>query len=196
MVGVSRKRCDMSMLRLRNGVAAGLLALACSSLTGCQSVVGNRQFGASLNDAGLPRNLTSDGAAPNEFLVVGAPTDGATPASNAIMPIAAIGGVQPANDAAVIEAAPTGRASCCSGCDRHCQSEPVVTAPTLGPLGDSAPDRASLAAHKVAPPDILRIEVVRLTPRPSYRLQPLESLVVTVSETLPGEPINGPFVIS
>jgi polysaccharide export outer membrane protein len=50
--------------------------------------------------------------------------------------------------------------------------------------------------HRVAPPDILLINAIRLVPRPPYRLEPLETLLINVTDTLPNQPINGPFTIS
>ena len=50
--------------------------------------------------------------------------------------------------------------------------------------------------HRVAPPDILKIDALRLIPRGPYRLSPLETVQVTVSDTLPNQPITGNFLIS
>jgi polysaccharide biosynthesis/export protein len=54
----------------------------------------------------------------------------------------------------------------------------------------------SMPPHRVAPPDILTINAIRLVPRPPYRLEPLETLLINVTDTLPNQPINGPFAIS
>src|SRR5438874_13000466 len=37
---------------------------------------------------------------------------------------------------------------------------------------------ASLPPYRVAPPDILLIDAIRLVPRPPYRIEPLDSLLV------------------
>jgi polysaccharide export outer membrane protein len=57
-------------------------------------------------------------------------------------------------------------------------------------------DRISHPPYKVAPPDILFIDLIRMVPRPPYRIEPLEILMITVSDTLPNQPITGPFVVS
>lgn len=57
-------------------------------------------------------------------------------------------------------------------------------------------DRVSLPPYKVAPPDILFIDLIRMVPRPPYRVEPLEAVVVTVTDTLPNQPIAGPFIIA
>ncbi len=50
--------------------------------------------------------------------------------------------------------------------------------------------------YRVAPPDILLIDALRIVPKGPYRLEPLEMLQINVSDTLPGQPISGPFMIS
>ncbi len=52
--------------------------------------------------------------------------------------------------------------------------------------------------HKVAPPDILLINLVRMVPKGPYRLSPMETLAISIpnDETLTGKPINGLFTIS
>lgn len=49
--------------------------------------------------------------------------------------------------------------------------------------------------YVIEPPDILRIEAVRVVPRPPYRVQPLDALSIQVTETLPDAPIAGVYVI-
>jgi protein involved in polysaccharide export with SLBB domain len=56
--------------------------------------------------------------------------------------------------------------------------------------------RASLPPYTIAPPDILFIDTVRLVPKPPYRIEPLETLLVKVTETLPGQPIDGAYAVS
>jgi polysaccharide biosynthesis/export protein len=50
--------------------------------------------------------------------------------------------------------------------------------------------------HRVAAPDILYIEALRLVPKGPYRLAPLEVLQVEVSDTLPRQDIKGLYMIS
>lgn len=67
--------------------------------------------------------------------------------------------------------------------------------PGPGPL----PRELVMASHPpytVAPPDILFIDTLRLVPRPPYRLEALEVLLISVADTLPNQPIAGPFSIS
>lgn len=56
----------------------------------------------------------------------------------------------------------------------------------------------SLPPHKIAPPDILVINAIRLVPRPPYRIEPLEALLIYVpdTDTLPKQPIAGPYTVS
>jgi polysaccharide biosynthesis/export protein len=50
--------------------------------------------------------------------------------------------------------------------------------------------------YRVAPPDILLIDALRVVPKGPYRLEPLEMLQISVSDTLPNQAISGPFLIS
>jgi polysaccharide export outer membrane protein len=58
--------------------------------------------------------------------------------------------------------------------------------------------KASLPAYVVEPPDILLIDAVRVVPRPPYRAQPLDLLLIQVSGVLEqlGEPIAGLYPVS
>src|SRR5207237_1323514 len=38
--------------------------------------------------------------------------------------------------------------------------------------------------------------LVRMVPRPPYRIEPLEALLINVTDTLPSQPIAGPFTVS
>jgi polysaccharide export outer membrane protein len=48
----------------------------------------------------------------------------------------------------------------------------------------------------VAPPDILFVDAARLVPKPPYRIEPLEVLLIEVTDTLPQQKISGPFIVS
>ncbi|MBI1831115.1 MAG: polysaccharide biosynthesis/export family protein [Planctomycetes bacterium] len=50
--------------------------------------------------------------------------------------------------------------------------------------------------HRVAPPDILLIEALRLIPKGPYKLEPMEVLQIEVSDTLPKQEIKGLYMIS
>jgi polysaccharide export outer membrane protein len=56
--------------------------------------------------------------------------------------------------------------------------------------------RTSLPPYTIAPPDVLFIDTLRLVPRPPYRVEPLEVLLVKVTETLPGQAIEGQYVVA
>lgn len=56
--------------------------------------------------------------------------------------------------------------------------------------------RTAHAPHRVAPPDILYLEALRLVPRGPYRLSPLEVLQIEVTDTLPRQDIKGLYMIS
>jgi len=50
--------------------------------------------------------------------------------------------------------------------------------------------------YLIEPPDVLRIDAVRLIPKPPYRISPFDVLLVQVTETLPSQPINGNFIVA
>jgi protein involved in polysaccharide export with SLBB domain len=50
--------------------------------------------------------------------------------------------------------------------------------------------------HRVAAPDILHIEALRLVPKGPYKLEALELVSIEVSDTLPKQDIKGLFMIS
>ena len=50
--------------------------------------------------------------------------------------------------------------------------------------------------HRVAAPDILYIEALRLVPKGPYKLAPMEVLQIEVSDTLPRQDIKGMYMIS
>jgi polysaccharide export outer membrane protein len=53
--------------------------------------------------------------------------------------------------------------------------------------------KITLPAYRVAPPDILLIDAVKLVPKPPYRIEPLDTLQIVVSNALPDQPIGGLF---
>jgi len=52
------------------------------------------------------------------------------------------------------------------------------------------------APHRVAAPDILLIEALRLIPKGPYKLEPMEVLQIEVVDTLPKQDIKGLYMIS
>jgi polysaccharide biosynthesis/export protein len=72
-----------------------------------------------------------------------------------------------------------------------------VDSPPEGGYG--CPREIQMISHPpytVAPPDVLLLDVLRAVPKGPYRLEPLESLQIGVTNTLPNQPIAGTFVIS
>jgi polysaccharide export outer membrane protein len=53
----------------------------------------------------------------------------------------------------------------------------------------------SLPDYVIEPPDVLRIDAVRVVPRPPYRVQPLDALNLQVTGALEDAPINGVYVV-
>src|SRR5947209_580935 len=73
----------------------------------------------------------------------------------------------------------------------------AVDSPPMG--GNCCPREIQMVSHPpytVAPPDVLLLNVLRAVPKGPYRLEPLESLQIMVTNTLPGKSIAGNFVIS
>lgn len=56
--------------------------------------------------------------------------------------------------------------------------------------------RVSLPTYRVAPPDILFLDGLRLIPKPPYRIEPLEVLNIVVSDTIPNQPIQGQYTVA
>jgi protein involved in polysaccharide export with SLBB domain len=79
-------------------------------------------------------------------------------------------------------------------------------APAMPPHAEVAPPtglplptelaRTTHPPHRVAPPDILYIEALRLVPRGPYKLSAMEVLQIEVSDTLPRQEIKGLYMIS
>jgi polysaccharide biosynthesis/export protein len=49
--------------------------------------------------------------------------------------------------------------------------------------------------YTIAPPDILEIDAVRLVPKPPYKIQPLDSILLQITEVLKEEPVVGLFAV-
>jgi protein involved in polysaccharide export with SLBB domain len=52
-----------------------------------------------------------------------------------------------------------------------------------------------LPAYRIEPPDMLRLQVMKLVPRPPYRIGIHDTLTVRVRGTPPEQPINGYYVV-
>ncbi len=74
--------------------------------------------------------------------------------------------------------------------------EGVMMAPGFAPPSPTEKQMTTHAPHRVAAPDILFIEALKLVPKGPYRLEAMEVLQIEVSDTLPGQAIKGLFMIS
>jgi polysaccharide export outer membrane protein len=73
--------------------------------------------------------------------------------------------------------------------------------PLDGPPGNEGPiptelAKVSMPAYVIEPPDILLLDPIRVVPRPPYRLEPFDQLVIGVSNALADQPISGVYVVS
>jgi polysaccharide export outer membrane protein len=55
--------------------------------------------------------------------------------------------------------------------------------------------KVSLPEYKIAPPDVLVINALRVVPRPPYRIQTLDLLTIQVGPALPEQPISGIYTV-
>jgi protein involved in polysaccharide export with SLBB domain len=134
-----------------------------------------------------------DPAAPNPVETVAwsrPPDKGSVPAA----PVAAA----LASATAVPSAVPGGpsadivRVSCATGPNGE---------PLGGPNGNEGPiptelAKVSMPPYVIEPPDILLLDPIRLVPRPPYRLEAFDQLVIQVSNALADQPISGVYVVS
>jgi polysaccharide export outer membrane protein len=70
--------------------------------------------------------------------------------------------------------------------------------PEVSPYTDELPRELSMVTmpeYVIEPPDILRIDALRIIPPSPYKLQPLDGLFIQVLNVPMEEPINGLFVI-
>src|SRR5438045_1895885 len=56
-------------------------------------------------------------------------------------------------------------------------------------------EKVSLPPYVIESPDILLIDAIKLIPKPPHRIQPLDSLAIQVTETLPEQPISGIYPV-
>ena len=55
--------------------------------------------------------------------------------------------------------------------------------------------KEALASYVIEPPDILQVDALRLVPRAAYKIEPGDFLVIRATNTLPNEPIDGPYPV-
>lgn len=56
-------------------------------------------------------------------------------------------------------------------------------------------DMVTMPEHRIEPPDIVRIDAIRVLPQLPYRVEPLDGLFVRVENSNPEEPINNIYVV-
>lgn len=71
-------------------------------------------------------------------------------------------------------------------------SETPIPEPLIPPREKNM---VSLPAYRVAPPDMLQIEVLKLVPKPPYRAETFDVLQIQVIGTLLDQPIDGFFLV-
>lgn len=85
------------------------------------------------------------------------------------------------------------------GVDPQMLNMPQQYAAPMPPTSPRLPtelSRTTHAPHRVAPPDILLIEALRLVPKGPYKLSAMEVLQIEVTDTLPKQEIKGMYMIS
>jgi polysaccharide export outer membrane protein len=78
----------------------------------------------------------------------------------------------------------------CTGC-LHAEHDPVICD---SPLPRELV-KTTLPSYVVEAPDILLIDAIRVTPKPPYKIQPLDGLVLQVPGAYPTAPIGGLYVV-
>lgn len=70
-------------------------------------------------------------------------------------------------------------------------------APNIPAQGTEAPptelNKISLPSYRIEPPDILLIDAIKLVPKPPYEIEVLDELFISVSNTLPDQPVQGAY---
>ena len=56
--------------------------------------------------------------------------------------------------------------------------------------------KTTLPAYVIEPPDVLIIDGIGLIPKPPYRIDALDVLLIQVPNALPGQPIMGPYTVT
>ena len=55
--------------------------------------------------------------------------------------------------------------------------------------------KEALAAYVVEPPDILLVDALRLVPKGPYKIEPLDTVLLRVTNAFPDEPLDGPYQV-
>jgi polysaccharide export outer membrane protein len=166
----------------------GVFALLSVGLAGCVQTMDNYMPLQQPLTSGCP-NCQGPGALANAN---GAPANGQSEVmQTSYRPLGGLGQPQPAEGAAMGAPVPG---------DPHGDGPPMGGPPMGGPpMGNYCPREIQMVSHPpytVAPPDVLLLNILRAVPKGPYRLEPLESLQIAVTNTLPNQPINGTYVIT
>jgi polysaccharide biosynthesis/export protein len=162
----------MVRMSRRSGVASVVLLSMCVGLTGC------------LNTASEPPILGPNGYSQMQQRPAMYPPNqqmGMTPNGN-IRPVSFTGQVMPGQGEEVMIDPNTGMQG---------QLMPPVNLPLPTELA-----KTTHAPHRVAAPDILLIEALRLVPKGPYRLEAMEVLQIEALDVLPKQDIKGLYMIS
>ncbi len=82
----------------------------------------------------------------------------------------------------------------CRAVDYYDQTlEMAAPSPAVEPPRELA--KMSLPAYRIEPPDILRLEMLKMVPLPPYRLEAYDVLQISVMGTLLDQPINGYYLV-
>lgn len=81
----------------------------------------------------------------------------------------------------------------CQAIDFYTPAIPAPLASELQPPREMA--MVSLPSYRIAPPDVLRVEVTKLVPRPSYRIGEYDVLRIDVLGAFKDRPINNAYLV-
>lgn len=84
-------------------------------------------------------------------------------------------------------------ASGCHAIDFHAPEMQTPVPPEFEPPRELS--MVSLPTYRIEPPDVLRLQVIRLAPRQPYRIEPYDVLHVRALGTLRREPLNGYYLV-
>ena len=191
----------MMRMSRRKGIVSVLLLSLCLGLTGCAAMDGEDRLFFPSSPNGNAYN--SQGAyKPGYANRTGEPplqTTGVTPASAV--------GTAPNGQIQQASMPPQARFT-----GQPAPGKPGETLPDPAQVGTPMPDGMMMVPgnlplptelagtthppHRVAAPDILYIEALRLVPKGPYRLEPMEVLQIEVPDALPKQDIKGLYMIS
>jgi len=174
----------MMRISRRRGIASVVLMSLCLGLTGCLNLDRDERllFTGSGPSTGYP--LPSATGNINKASYTPTNTTGVMPAGGMVDPRVRFAGQPMKPEEVVLE-------------------QPMQGMP--GPGGMMFPGNPPLPTelarvthppHRVAPPDILYLEILRMVPRGPYKLSAMEVLQIEVSDTLPRQEIKGLYMIS